>query len=341
MADRRNGIVTGGTWCVDRNKVIEFWPAEEAAVEILEVETGGGGAACNLAIDIRKLDPSLPVETIGLVGDDQDGRFLAGEADAHGVDRTQLRVTAAAPTQYTDAYGSRYSGRRTHIYHQGAAAHLTPGDFDLDRTTGRILHLGLPGVHRRMDEPWGGDANGWVTVLKKARAAGLETNLELVSVDPARIATLARPCLPHLDLLVANEVEIGAITGEATCRGGHTDVEACVRAVRRVLAEGSMRLVVVHFPEGAVAHTREGGLIRRGSVRVPREAVASPNGAGDAFAAGFLYGYHQGWSLEDSVALAHATAAASLRAISTTGSVESWRACLELAERWGWRDGIG
>ena len=50
--------------------------------------------------------------------------------------------------------------------------------------------------------------------------------------------------------------------------------------------------------------------------------MASPNGAGDAFAAGYVYGHHEGWSVEDSVALAHATAAASLRAISTTGAVE-------------------
>ncbi len=337
MSNRRSGIVTAGTWCVDRNKLVEFWPAEEAAVEILEVETRGGGSACNLGIDVRKLDPAIPVETIGLVGDDEDGRFLASEADAHGIDRTQMQVTAAAPTQYTDAYGSRRSGRRTHIYYQGTAALLTPEHFDFARTTGRILHLGLPGVHRRMDAPWGTDPNGWVTVLKQARAAGLETNLELASVDTARIAALARPCLPCLDLLIVNDVEIGAIAGEQTSSDGHTDVEACVRAARHVLASGSMRVVAVHFPMGAVALTREGELVRRASVRVPPDAVAGANGAGDAFAAGFLYGYHQGWSLEDSVSLAHAAAAASLRAMSTTGSVESWRACLEVAERWGWR----
>jgi sugar/nucleoside kinase (ribokinase family) len=341
VGERRHGVVTAGTWCVDRNKLLEFWPGEDVAVEILEVEARGGGSACNLAVDIKKLDPSLPVETIGLVGEDDDGRFLAAEADAHGIDRTQMRTTAEAPTQYTDAYASRRSGKRTHIYYQGTAALLTPDHVDLARTRGRILHLGLPGVHRRMDAPWEGDANGWVAVLRKARTAGLETNLELVSVDPARIAELARPCLPHLDLLVANEVEIGAIAGETTVRDGVTDVEACVRAARKVLAEGSMRVVVAHFPKGAVAVTRGGELVRHPSVRVPPEAVASPNGAGDAFAAGYVYGHHEGWSVEDSVALAHAVAAASLRAISTTGAVESWRACLDLARRWGWRDGIG
>jgi sugar/nucleoside kinase (ribokinase family) len=131
-------------------------------------------------------------------------------------------------------------------------------------------------------------------VLRRARAAGLETNLELASVDPARLAGLVRPCLPHLDLLVVNDVEIGAIAGEATSRDGSTDVEACVRAASMVMAEGAMRLVVVHFPTGAVALARGGEPVRRPSVQVPREAIAGANGAGDAFAAGLLYGLPRG-----------------------------------------------
>ena len=56
-----------------------------------------------------------------------------------------------------------------------------------------------------------------------------------------------------------------------------------------------------------------------------------------AFAAGMLYGVHEGWSVDDALTLAHASAAASLRSLSTTGAVEPWRKCLELANEWGWR----
>ena len=341
MASRqRSGIVTGGTWCVDRNKMIEFWPQEDAVAEILSEEARGGGSGCNLAIDIKKLDPSLPVETIGLVGDDDDGRLLFAEADAYGIDRRQLAVTREARTFYTDAYGSRASGRRTHIYNMGTGALLTPDHFDMEATAGRILHLGLPGVHRIMDAPWQGDANGWVSVLRRARAAGLVTNLELVSVPPARLAALVRPCLPHLDLLVVNDSEIGALGDAVTVSDGITDVPAAIAAARKTMTQGSAALVVVHFPAGAVALTRSGEVVTKSSVRVPQGAVVGANGAGDAFAAGFLYGFHQGWALPDSLALAHATAAASLRAISTTDAVESWQACLDLAGRWGWNDAI-
>jgi sugar/nucleoside kinase (ribokinase family) len=340
MSAARRGIVTGGTWCADHNKMVEFWPEEQMLAEILGEERLGGGSACNLALDIKQLDPAMPVETIGLVGADDDGRLLLGLADSHGIERTQLAVTDAAPTEYTDAYASRRTGQRTHIFFPGAAALLTPDDFDLGRTHGRILHLGLPGIHKRMDGPWGDAANGWVAVLRKARAAGLETNLELCSIPVERLRALARPCLPHLDLLIVNDFEIAAIAGAGIAAGGATDVGACVAAAKHVLAGGAMRLVVVHFPHGAIAVGRDGAVQSRPSLRVPENDVVGANGAGDAFAAGFLYGHHEGWIISDSLALAHAAAAASLRGMSTTGTVESWRRCLELAAKWGEREAL-
>ena len=80
MAARR-GIVTGGTWCVDNNRVISFWPEEDGIAEILSQELAGGGSGCNLAVDIRHLDPALPVETIAIVGDDEGNGILDGTGE--------------------------------------------------------------------------------------------------------------------------------------------------------------------------------------------------------------------------------------------------------------------
>ena len=341
MAAERVGFVTAGTWCVDRNKMLDYWPGEDGLVEIRDVEQRGGGSGCNFAVDMKRLDPDMPVETMGLVGDDDDGRFLLREADGFGIDRTQLAVTAESPTQYTDAYGSRRSGRRTHIFFAGTAALLTPDHFDMARARGRILHLGLPGVHRLMDAPWGGEANGWVAALKQAQAAGLETSLELASVAPELLAALVRPCLPHLDYLIVNDTEIGAVAGEPTVADGRTDVAACIRAVRAISALGPMRMVVGHFPTGAIAAIRGGEVLRQPSLCVPPSEITAANGAGDAFAAGTLYGIHQGWNAQEALALGHAAAASSLRGLSTTGSVAAWRDCLELARRWGVRETVG
>jgi sugar/nucleoside kinase (ribokinase family) len=334
---KRQGFVTGGCWCVDRNRTIAFWPDEDMSMPVSAPVTRGGGSACNFAIDMRKLDPAMPVETIGLVGEDADGRFLLAEADRHGIDRRQLHLTAEAPTHATEAYQSRRSGRRTHIFHDGTSGLLAPEHFDLVATRGRILHLGLPGVHQTMDGPHGLNANGWVSVLKRARVLGLQTNLELVSIAPDKLAGMAVPCLPHLDMLVVNDFEIGALAETKTVTGGATDAGACCAAARSVLERGAMRVVVVHFALGAMLVARDGTEIFRPSVRVPEAAFQGTNGAGDAFAAGFLYGMHEGWSFDDSLTLAHAAAAACLRSITTVDGLDTVEACLALAAQWGWR----
>jgi sugar/nucleoside kinase (ribokinase family) len=336
----RRGFITGGSWCVDRNKLIEFWPEEDGITEILSEDRRNGGSGSNFAIDMKRLDPAMPVETIAIVGDDDDGRFLMAEADAYGIDRSRMAVSAAAPTHYTDCYGSKRSGRRTHMTYHGVGALLSPDHFDFSTSTARIAHLGLPGVHRIMDNPWHGEANGWVAALKKARAAGLMTNLELCSIAPDRLAALVRPCLPHLDLVIVNDHEIGAVAGIPTVSKSGTDIPACFDAAKAVLQQGAMQLVVVHFPTGGFALTRAGDVICRSACNVPPAEIVAANGAGDAFAAGFLYGFHEGWPLADCLGLAHASAGASLRAISTVGAVETWQTCLALAVRWGERSPI-
>lgn len=334
---QRRGFVTGGTWCADRNSEIDFWPGEDMAAHVWATELAGGGSACNFAIDMRRLDPSMPVETMGLVGDDDNGRFLFAEADACGVDRSRMLTTSDAPTQLTDAFHSLATGRRTHIIHEGAGALLSPEHFDFSGLGGRIFHLGLPGIHRTMDGPWRSEANGWVDVLKRARSAGLQTNLELVSVSVDRMRALALPCLPLLDTLVVNEREIGAIAGVETIRDGRTDADACRDAVRRALDLGAMNVVVAHHEKGAELAARDGTTLSIPSMNVPESAHRGANGAGDAFAAGFLYGRHEAWSHELSLRLAHAAAAASLRSPTTSGGVASVGECLALAEKWGWR----
>ena len=92
-----------------------------------------------------------------------------------------------------------------------------------------------------------------------------------------------------------------------------------------------MRWVVAHFPEGAVVGGRDGSRVALGSVAVPASAIVGANGAGDAFAAGMLYGLHEQWPIVECVELGHACAAASMRAVSTTAGVATVAECLALA----------
>ena len=90
----RSGILTGGTWCVDRNLMVDAWPAENGRADILAADQSGGGSGFNLAIDVRKLDPDMPVATIAIVGADAYGDFLKGLADQYRVDRSRMATTA-------------------------------------------------------------------------------------------------------------------------------------------------------------------------------------------------------------------------------------------------------
>ena len=335
------GFVTGGTWCVDLNLTVPCWPAEETATPVLASERRGGGSACNFAANLRRLDRGIPVATIGLRGDDADGAFLAEVAAAHGIDAARLRVAPGLATHRTMAFTARDNARRTHLFEAGVADALTPDHFDLAGLAGRMLHLGLPGTHARLDGPWGRDANGWIAVLRRARAAGLTTNMEVMTIPPGDLRRLVAPCLPHLDHLVVNDREIAALAGRDGAAGGDAADPAAVEdAARAVLARGPMRFVVVHFPHGAVAVERGGAAHRQPSVAMPAGAIRGTNGAGDAFAAGLFCGLARGGGLPGALALAHAAAAASLRAVGTYDAVEDAEACLALARRHGWRDGM-
>ncbi len=334
---QQTGIITGGSWCADHNRLVERWPQEESLVRIISEEIRGGGSACNLAIDIKRLDPDLPVSTIGLLGDDADGVALLQQAQAEGLECSRLTTLAGQQTTFTDCYTSSESNRRTHLFHAGTSEYLTPDHFDFEHVDAKILHLGLPGLHGKLDNQWNGDENGWVTILKNARSNGLKTNLELCSLPSEQLQALVTPCLRHLNYLIINDFEIAAIAGQPIGHDEDADIETCLINARQIISNFPLELVIVHFPGGAVAVTTQGDEVQHASVNMPADQIVGTNGAGDAFAAGALYGLHEDWPLQQTLKLAHASAAASIRHIGTTDAVVGWADCLELASQFGWR----
>jgi sugar/nucleoside kinase (ribokinase family) len=334
----RSGILCGVAWCIDSNISIATWPPEETVAIILSEDHQGGCPGHNMSTALVKLGASFPVSAIGLIGDDAHGRKLHKICDDHGIDRALLEMRQGLATSYVMAMTAKDTGKRTFFSTAGAHAVQTPDDCDFTKSNARILHLGLPGFHEKLDGPWKNDANGWVTILKKARAAGLKSNLEMASFDVTLIGNVVRPMLPHLDSLIINDFEAAAISGERTIMNGVTDIAACRAVLEKIMqAHSNLEFAVIHFPMGAIAMLKKGEVYAQSSVNVPRTQIVGTNGAGDCFAAGILFGHHEGWSMQQSLKLAHAGAAASLRASSTTASVVKWKECLALADSWGWR----
>jgi sugar/nucleoside kinase (ribokinase family) len=334
------GILCAGTILVDAGKVIDAYPALDHFATIEQVSLSTGGPGFNMAVDLRMLGAAFPIAMIGAVGDDEHGAFLRAECARLGIDAAGVRTLAGVVTSFTDVMVERDGGRRTMFYHGGANVLFDASDTDLEACGARILHAGAPGIHPIMDSPLPGGGNGWSALLRRAQAAGLRTNMELISLKPGHQAEVALPCLPYLDSVVINELEAGALTGidrPAPTADGPVDWAALEAMALGLIEHGVSALAVVHFPAGCVAAAPGGRTWRQGSVRLPRNQVRSTTGAGDAFAAGVVLGLYQGWPVGRCLRLAVASAAACVRGPDTSGGLKDADACLAEADEAGYR----
>lgn len=335
----RSGVLCAGSLVVDVGKVIDSYPARERLAMIESVSTSTGGPGLNLAMDLSRLGAAFPIDLVGALGDDVHGEYVLDECARAGIGTARVRRLRGVATSFTDAMVERHGGRRTFFHHLGANARFDPADVDLEATGAKILHCGAPGIHPLADTADAGGGNGWSQLLARARTAGLHTNLELVTLDAARLRALARPCLPHLDSIVVNELEAGAVTGieaEAPGLDGPVDWVTLEAMAAGLIDQGVQELAVVHFPAGSVAATRDGRLWRQGSVRIPPEAVVSTTGAGDAFAAGVILGVHDGRPIEECLRLGAAAAATCVQFPGTSDLLPAPE-CLRRAEAAGFR----
>lgn len=336
----RAGVLCAGSVIVDVGKVIDAYPALDHLATILQVSLSTGGPGLNMAVDLRLLGAIFPIGVLGVVGDDEHGAFLLAECGRLRIDTAGVRRLTGAATSFTDAMVEQDGGRRTFFHHIGANALWDASTADLEKSGARILHAGSPGLHPLMDTRSPGGGNGWSALLQRARAAGLHTNMELVDLEPGRMAEIVLPCLPHLDSIVINELEASALTGidaPADSIDGPVNWPTLEAMARRLIERGVSVLAVVHFPAGCVAAVPDGRTWRQGSVRLPREQVRSTTGAGDAFAAGVILGLHEGWPIEECLRLGVASAAACVRSPNTSDGIQPAEACLAEADRVGYR----
>jgi sugar/nucleoside kinase (ribokinase family) len=336
-AKDRSGIVAGGNWIVDHQKIIDAWPPQDTLANIVGEAWGNGGAPYNLLKDLANMGAGFPLAAVGLVGDDADGRRILADCARNGIDVSELRTTCAAATSYTDVMTVRDSGRRTFFHNRGANALLSPAMFDFTNCRAKIFHLGYLLLLDSLDEIEAGCPRA-CDVFRRAREAGMIASLDCVSENGDRFRSVILPVLPEVDILFANDFEAEKLTGGRLRKNdGTIDVAAAENAARALVGAGVRTWAVVHFPEGACAFSASGEIIRRGSVRVPAENVRGTAGAGDAFAAGVLYALHEGRNMACALELGACVAAASLFDASCSDGVRKADECLALAAKYGFR----
>ena len=327
----RCGLLAGGNWIVDHVKLIDGWPAQDTLATIASQSDGNGGGPYNVPKNLAKLGCGFPLAGIGLIGRDADGEKILRDSEANGIDRSAIVQTSDAPTSYTDVMTVASTGRRTFFHQHGANALLDAVHFDLSKTRARIFYLGYLCLLQKLDAVGGDKRTPASRILEQASALGLLTAADLVSVGTSDFAAIINPSLPHLDFLFLNEYELAQLIGESAVKNpAGLEMQA-----KKVFDCGVRQAVVVHLPEGALCVSHNNQTLMQASVRVPPEMVAGTAGAGDAFAAGFLFGVHEGWDFQRCLELGVCTAAASLRSATCSAAIESWQICLALGRQLG------
>lgn len=272
-----------------------------------EVSLHGGGCALNTATGLTRL--GLDVAVAGRVGDDPLGDFLVRLLDDRGIDRTAV-VRAPAPTAATVVLIDDRS-ERTFLHTPGANAELRAEKLDRDSLfAGRALHVAGALVMPALDgEPT-------VSLLADARARGILTSLDTV-YDATGCWHRVHGCLPYLDLITPSLTEAREISKQADARSAAAWLrDRGVREVAITLGRDGSYVVGPDF---------------EGHMPACRVVAVDGTGAGDAFAAGLLYGKLAGWPLERSSRLANSAGALATTAVGATEGLTGLVETLALA----------
>ncbi|WP_151954844.1 adenosine kinase [Sphingomonas sp. EC-HK361] len=249
-----------------------------------------GGSAANTIAGMATLGGKCAF--IGQVADDQLGQVFAHDIRASGI-RFDTDARAGSPTTGRCLIFVTPDGQRTMNTFLGASHYLP--EAALDRALiADAAYLYIEGYLWDPEEP----RAAMRAAIEVAKAAGRKvaftTSAEFV-IDRHRADFQALIDGGLIDLIFANEAELMCLT---EC----DDVEAAIAKI----APKVETLVVTLSEKGALAVR---GGVRTTVAAEPIDKVVDTTGAGDLFAAGFLYGQTHGVDLETSLKLGAVCAA--------------------------------
>lgn len=289
-------------------KPIDEIPEFNRLVLFDTVEVHTGGCAANTGRDLVKL--GLKVGVGGCVGKDLFGRFMIDELTAAGLDTAGIVADSTTNTAVTFALISS-DGRRRFITNLGGNNVYSEKHIDLSQYNGaRVLHVAGTLLLASLDgEPLS-------RVLSAAKKDGFITSIDTVFRNKTDCFELFRPSFPYMDIFIPSIEEAEKITGKTSVHD------------------------IIHFfdpfkiPIVGVKLGEKGCYLKRGEeeVFVPAFDVepVDVSGAGDAFFAGFIYAYLQGWDLEAMGKFGNAVAACAIKAIGCTEGVTGVEAAMDV-----------
>lgn len=253
-----------------------------------------GGSSANTAVGLARL--GMATGLIARVGADPMGQFLRQQLGAEGVDTVMLADDPVQPTGM--AFAALFPPNDSEVWfcpRPNANAELCPQDVDLTqiKAAGGLVIAGTALA----------SGSGRETVALLLDMARQHHVPVVFDVDwrpmfwerPEEAPAVYGQVLAEVDVVLANEPEL-------TLVGGTVDMHA---AAHRVLALGASEVVAKRGADGC---WRFDGA---GEIHVPAYAVTVVNtlGAGDGFAAGYVYGLLNGWEARQRLEFGSATGA--------------------------------
>lgn len=229
----------------------------------LEKDMASGGSAANTIHGLAQLGVSTAF--VGTIGQDETGDFFSSDLEKSNI--KPLLNRSVTPSGLASTMISQDSERTFGTY-LGAAIELSGKDLSLAQFTAYdILHVEgyLVQNHELLE-----------TILKLAKEAGLKISIDMASYNVVEdnLEFFKRMVKQYVDILFANEEEAKAFTGKEPEEALHEMAGEVELAVVKIGSKGSM--------------------VKTGEEVVYIDAIRSnatdTTGAGDLYAAGFIYG---------------------------------------------------
>ena len=307
------GILVADIW----GRPVDEWPQRGTLGVIEEVGIGVGGCAANSGTDLARL--GVDVAVMGCLGEDPFADFVLERLSGDTVDVSGITRTTAAGTSSTLVLIDS-GGERTFLHYFGANAHVKTNELDMDKISGaKLLHLAgallMPGF----------DGEPQAQVLAAAQAAGVRTCVDVVWDDTSRWMELVAPLLPYTDFFLPSLSEAQQLTGLKQPED-----------VAGALLDTGVEVVALTMGEKGCYVCAADAELRLPAYPVE---VVDGTGAGDAFAAGFIYGYLQEWDLERTAKFASAMGSLATTAAGTTAGIHDYGQIIDFlqqqeAENW-------
>jgi sugar/nucleoside kinase (ribokinase family) len=267
----RLGLERGGMTLVDTARAQELYDAMGPAKEI------SGGSAANTLAGLAALGARCAF--IGQVADDQLGEVFSHDIRAGGIDFATPARAGDPPTARCLIFVTP-DGQRTMNTYLGASQFLPAQALDEDAIRNAAV-LYLEGYLWDPEEPRAAMRQAIATARNAGRKVAFTLSESFVI---ARHGDDFRDMIAkgEIDILFANEGELATLTGEEDFDAGIAKIAAKVPT-----------LVVTRSENGAVCIC---GGTRTECPAEPIDKVVDTTGAGDLFAAGYLFGHIRGRS---------------------------------------------